>query len=85
MNPQAMAELCTTALSQGQRTVTFTHPKGVRLPHGFPRGEILSESKAGVNTTYKPGHILSWLRTGALIAPLEESGKPKPDRTRKCN
>jgi len=65
-----MAAQCEAAFKAGCG-VTFTHAKGVKLPHGFPRGELLSEGRMGRNVSYKPGHILNWLRTNALIPPLE--------------
>lgn len=71
MTPDSMAKQCIEAMKAGAKTVTFTHAKGQRMPHGFPRGEILSESRGAVNMAYKPGHILSWLRTNALIPALE--------------
>ncbi len=71
MNPDAMAKLCIDTIAAGQKTVTFTHTKGQRMPQGFPRGEILSESRGSVNMAYKPGHILNWLRVNALIPALE--------------
>ena len=71
MTPDQMAAQCIKAFDAGQ-TVTFTHTKGQKMPRGFPRGELLSESPRGdVNVAYKPGHVLNWLRTNALIAPLE--------------
>ena len=73
MSPDEMAAQCVKAFDAGQ-TVTLTHTKGRKMPHGFPRGELLSESPRGdVNVAYKPGHILNWLRTNALIPPLEAS------------
>lgn len=70
MSPDQMAAQCIKAFETGQ-TVTFTHAKGQKMPHGFPRGELLSEARGAVNVAYKPGHVLNWLRTNALIAPLE--------------
>ena len=73
MSPDQMAEQCIKAFDSGQ-TVTLTHAKGQKMPHGFPRGELLSESPRGdVNVAYKPGHVLNWLRTNALIPALEAS------------
>jgi len=72
MSPDQMAKQCIGILGAGGKSVTFTHAKGQKMPRGFPRGELLSESRGAVNMAYKPGHILSWLRTNALIAPLEE-------------
>lgn len=71
MTPDSMAKQCIDAMAAGLKTVTFTHAKGQRMPHGFPRGEILSESRGAVNMAYKPGHILNWLRVNALIPALE--------------
>ena len=70
MTPDQMAAQCIKAFDAGQ-TVTLTHAKGQKMPHGFPRGELLSESRGAVNMGYKPGHVLNWLRTNALIPPLE--------------
>lgn len=70
MSPEQMEKQCTKAFDAGQ-TVTLTHAKGQKMPRGFPRGELLSESRGAVNIAYKPGHILSWLRTNALIPSLE--------------
>ena len=70
MTPDQMAAQCIKAFDAGQ-TVTLTHAKGQKMPHGFPRGELLSESRGVVNMAYKPGHVLNWLRTNALIPPLE--------------
>ena len=73
MTPDQMAKQCIKAFDAGQ-TVTLTHAKGQKMPHGFPRGELLSESPRGdVNVAYKPGHVLNWLRTNALIPALEAS------------
>lgn len=74
MTPQDMEKMCADVMAAGLKTVTFTHAKGTRLPHGFPRGELLSESPRGdINMAYRPGHILNWLRKSALIAAREES------------
>lgn len=70
MNPNQLAQQCTDAFGAG-KTVTLTHTKGQRLPRGWPRGVILSESRVGVNMAYQPGHILNWLRVNALIPTLE--------------
>lgn len=65
-----MAEQCAKAFDAGQN-VTITHTKGQKMPHGFPRGELLSESPRGdVNISYKPGSVLNWLRKNSLIPPL---------------
>lgn len=70
MSPDQMAAQCIKAFDAG-KSVTLTHAKGQKMPHGFPRGEILSESRGAVNVSYKPGHILNWLRVNALIPALE--------------
>lgn len=70
MSPDLMAAQCIKAFDAG-KPVTLTHAKGQKMPHGFPRGEILSESRGAVNVSYKPGHILNWLRVNALIPALE--------------
>ena len=73
MSPDEMAQRCIKAFNSGV-PVTLTHTKGQKMPHGFPRGELLSESPRGdVNVAYKPGHVLNWLRTNALIPALEAS------------
>ena len=72
MSPDEMAAQCVKAFDAGQ-TVTLTHGKRQKMPHGFPKGELLSETRGDVNVAYKPGHILNWLRTNALIPPLEAS------------
>lgn len=70
MSPDEMAQRCIKAFNSGV-PVTLTHKKGQKMPHGFPRGELLSETRGDVNVSYKPGHVLNWLRTNALIPPLE--------------
>ena len=72
MSPDQMAAQCVKAFDAGQ-TVTLTHTKGQKMPHGFPKGELLSETRGSVNMSYKPGHVLNWLRTNALIPALEAS------------
>lgn len=72
MSPDQMAAQCIAAFDAG-KPVTLTHTKGQKMPHGFPRGDILLESRGSVNVSYKPGHILNWLRTNALIPALEAS------------
>ena len=72
MSPDEMAAQCIKAFDAG-KTVTLTHGKRQKMPHGFPKGELLSETRGAVNMSYKPGHVLNWLRTNALIPALEAS------------
>ena len=72
MSPDEMAVQCIKAFDSGV-PVTLTHAKSQKMPHSFPKGELLSETRGSVNMSYKPGHILNWLRTNALIPALEAS------------
>lgn len=75
MTPKQMEAVCLTAMAAGTG-VTFTTPKGQQMPHGFPRGELLSENKQFVNRSYKPEKVLRWLRENLLLP------SPKIDRSK---
>ena len=49
------------------------------MPHGFPRGELLSENAQWVNRSYKPEKVLRWLRENLLIEAVSDTA---PSRTR---
>ena len=75
MKPKEMEAACLAAISAGTG-VTLSTPKGTAMPHGFPRGELLSENKQFVNRSYKPEKVLRWLRDNLLLP------SPKIDRTK---
>ncbi len=72
MTPKEMEAACLTAISAGTG-VTLSTPKGQAMPHGFPRGELLSENKQFVNRSYKPEKVLRWLRENLLIEAVSET------------
>jgi hypothetical protein len=72
MNAKEMEAACLAAIPAGHG-VTFTTPKGTAMPHGFPRGELLSENRQFVNRSYKPEKVLRWLRENLLIEAVSET------------
>ena len=72
MNAKEMEAACLAAIPVGHG-VTFTTPKGTAMPHGFPRGELLSENRQFVNRSYKPEKVLRWLRENLLIEAVSET------------
>ena len=78
MTPKQMEAACLAAIPGG-RGVTLSTPKGKAMPHGFPRGELLSENAKWVNRSYKPEKVLRWLRENLLI---EAASETAPSRTK---
>ena len=72
MTPKEMEAACLAAIPGGHG-VTLSTPKGQPMPHGFPRGELLSENKQFVNRSYKPEKVLRWLRENRLIESIPRS------------
>lgn len=72
MNAKEMESACLAAISAGTG-VTLSTPKGQAMPHGFPRGELLSENRQFVNRSYKPEKVLRWLRENLLIEAVSET------------
>lgn len=72
MTPAQMEAACLAAIPGG-RGVTLSTPKGKDMPHGFPRGELLSENAQWVNRSYKPEKVLRWLRENLLIEAVSET------------
>lgn len=53
-------ELAANAALPGNLTLVF--PRGLRLPPGFPRGELLSETEArGRVYSFSAAKVLTWL------------------------
>jgi hypothetical protein len=77
MTPQDMEAQCLRAIDAAQG-VTLTTDRGQRMPAGFPQGELLSESRVGVNRSYKPEKVLRWLRDNLLIEAVSSTA---PSRT----
>ena len=74
MTPREMEQACLECLKQpGMLGVTLTTPRGQRMPPGFPRGELLSETHHHVNRSYKPQAVLRWLRENMLIEAVSET------------
>lgn len=74
MTPKEMEAACLRAMQWSPTArVTLSTPKGVKLPHGFPQGELLSENDKFVNRSYKPEKVLRWLRENLLIAAVSET------------
>jgi hypothetical protein len=69
MTPREMEAACLAAMAQPGMMlgVTLTTPRGQRMPQGFPRGELLSETHQSINRSYKPQAVLRWLRENMLI------------------
>ena len=78
MTPAQMEAACIAAIPAGNG-VTLSTPRGQKMPHGFPRGEILSENSQWVNRSYKPEKVLRWLRDNLLIEAVSDTA---PSRTR---
>lgn len=74
MTPAQMEAACLEAIEAGHG-VTLSTPRGQRMPHGFPRGELLSVNQAlGINNfSYKPEKVLRWLRENLLIEAVSET------------
>jgi len=81
MTPREMEAACLAAMEQPGMMlgVTLTTPRGQKMPPGFPRGELLSESHQWVNRSYKPQAVLRWLRENMLIEAVSETA---PSRTK---
>lgn len=74
MTPKEMEASCLAVMERpGGFRVTFTTAKGQKMPPGFPRGEVLSETPVSVNRSYKPEKVLRWLRTHMLIESFSET------------
>lgn len=80
MTPAQMEAACLAAIPAGHG-VTLSTPKGQKMPHGFPRGELLSENKQFVNRSYKPEKVLRWLRENLLIEAVSDTA---PSRRTEC-
>lgn len=72
MTPRQMEAACLAAINARQN-VTLSTPKGQPMPHGFPRGDLLSENAQWVNRSYKPEKVLRWLRENLLIEAVSET------------
>ena len=77
MTPQDMEAQCLAAID-GAHRITLTTDRGQRMPAGFPQGELLSESRVGINRSYKPERVLRWLRDNLLIEAVSSTA---PSRT----
>ena len=78
MTPAQMEAACLAAIPAGHG-VTLSTTRGQKMPHGFPRGELLSENSQWVNRSYKPEKVLRWLRDNLLIEAVSDTA---PSRTR---
>ena len=78
MTPKEMEAACLAAIPAGHG-VTQSTPRGQKMPHGFPRGELLSENSQWVNRSYKPEKVLRRLRDNLLIEAVSDTA---PSRTR---
>ena len=78
MTPKEMEAACLAAIPAGHG-VTLSTPRGQKMPHGFPRGELLSEYSPWVDRSYKPEKVLRWLRDNLLIEAVSDTA---PSRTR---
>lgn len=80
MTPAQMEAACLAAIPGGHG-VTLSTPRGQKMPHGFPRGELLSENSQWVNRSYKPEKVLRWLRDNLLIEAVSDTA---PSRRTEC-
>jgi len=61
-----LCNACVEALLAGQR-ITLSMPDGLRWPHGFPRGELLSVGSNGMrNVSHDPLRVLAWVKHKTL-------------------
>jgi hypothetical protein len=61
MTPEQIAKDAIEAISMGTYTV-LTRRKGIKMPKGFPRGELLCENFDGSKCyRYNPYKIIAWL------------------------
>ncbi len=67
MTPKEMEALCLKIMASGYPSVTLSTAKGLKMPPGFPRGDLLSETMQYTNRSYKPEKVLRWLRDNLLI------------------
>ena len=80
MTPAQMEAACLAAIPAGHG-VTLSTPRGQKMPHGFTRGELLSENSQWVNRSYKPEKVLRWLRDNLLIEAVSDTA---PSRRTEC-
>ena len=72
MNLSKLKGSCLGVILRNQWYVSLAVPKGVLLPRGFPRGELLSINAEGIrNLRFDALRVLSWVR-------LAEEGKVSP-------
>ena len=72
MTPKQMETACLAAIPHGHG-VTLTIQRGMKMPKGFPRGELLSENTQFSNSSYKPEKVLRWLRENLLIEAVSDT------------
>ena len=71
MTPEQMEADAREAESLGLR-MTLARKRGIKMPPGFPRGELLCEGFDGRNSySYDPSKVLAWLtRSGLINSPV---------------
>ncbi len=66
MTPESMLSDAMQALSAGTG-MTLVHPKGMKMPPKFPRGELLCEQHDGRRVyRYDPEKVIKWLHSMIL-------------------
>lgn len=67
MTPEQLAKDAEEAIADGTNVV-LTRKRGAKLPHGFPRGTLLSEEHDGrLVYAYDPRRVIEWLRDNGLL------------------
>lgn len=67
MSPNDLARDATEAIAAGTH-MTLVRGRGMRMPKGFPRGDLLCENPDGsVVRSHDPLRVLAWLKANGLI------------------
>ena len=69
MTPEQLYKDALEAKEQGAHIgMSLVFPRGKKLPPGFPRGELLSETDRGRVYSFDPDKVIAWLKKHGLVA-----------------